>query len=231
MERPLDPFDAAMLVGVVASGCFAMLIAGLVHFEIVHGVVALWPVFLAGSAVAWLTIDGWSPLSARPLRQVACLAAFVCIEALAITPLVAIGLEVAGVRAILGAALATGTICAGLSLFALMKPTTYLEPIDPLVVLGVTGLAVSMVGIGLGLPIGLVWAAPLIAVTGTLALDQIAGVAGFGPGQHLAGGTRLFACASVLFAELVYYFVSMTRGEDLLWRRFVRFVAGIDIAV
>jgi hypothetical protein len=230
MTRPFDPFGAAVLVCGVALGSLAMLVAGLVGFELVHGVMALWPVFLAASAVAWLTIDAWSPLSARPWRQVGALVAFVCVEALALTPLVAVGWEVAGARAILGAVLATGATCAGLTVFALMKPTTYLEPIDPLVVLGVMGLAVSMVGIGLGLPIGLVWAVPLIAVTGTLALDQIASVAVFGPGQHIAGGTRLFGCASVLFAELVYYFVSMTRGEDLLRTLFVRLAAGAAAA-
>jgi len=202
-----------------------MLVAGLIGFEVVHGVLTLWPLFLAASVVGWATIDAWSPLSARPWRQVGALAAFVCVEALAVTPLVAVGWEVAGARAILGAVLATGATCMGLTVFALLKPTTYLEPIDPFVVLGIMGLAVSMVGIGLGLSVGLVWAVPLIAVSGTLALDQIASVTAFGPGQHIAGGTRLFACASLLFAELVYYFVSMTRGDDMLQTLFVRLAA------
>lgn len=92
-------------------------------------------------------------------------------------------------------------------------------------VFGLTAFALLMAAIGLGLPVGLVWAAPLITVTGVLVLDQTAKVATYvRRGQAAAGGTRLFGCLSLLFAEFVYYFVSMVRGESPLWELFIHFV-------
>jgi hypothetical protein len=89
-------------------------------------------------------------------------------------------------------------------------------------VLGIIVFATLTARIGLKLPVALVWASPLIGVTGVLALDQIAKVAAYtGPGESVAGGTRLFACVSVLFAEFVYYFVSAARGEGFLWDLFI----------
>lgn len=222
----LDPFDAAVITCLVASIAFALLIAGFVRWELVQGLLGLWPLFLALSGIAWLTIDAWAPMKASPLRQVGGLAAFVAVEALASAPLVAVGWEVAGPRAILGAAAVTGMTFAALAVFSIIKPTTYLEPIDPLVVLLVIVFSIVLVGLGLHIPIGLVWATPLVGVTGVLALDQTAKVFAYtDAGQWAAGGTRLFACVSVLFAEFIYYFVSMVRGEECLWDCFIRRVS------
>ncbi|MCX4246000.1 hypothetical protein [Paraliomyxa miuraensis] len=231
MDRSLDPLDAAVIVFVVACAGFGLLVSALVHFEVVDRILPLWPLFLAVSAVAWMTLDVWSPPSASPGPQVIRLVAFVCVEALAAAPMVALGWELAGPATVVGAALAAGATCAGLVVFALLKPTTYLEPIDPLIALGIMGLVVATVGLGLGLPLRLVWAVPLLGLTATIALREIASVAGFGPDQHVAGGTRLFACGAVLFAQLLHYFVSMARADDLVWLLLVRALGGADVAV
>ncbi len=224
----LDPYDAAVLVCVVASGVFGLLIAMIVRHELVHGLIGLWPVLLALSGVAWITVDTWAPCAVSRRRQIMSLVAFVCVQGLAVAPLVAVGWEVAGPRAVLGAALATGTMFAGLVVFALAKPTTYLEPIDPLVVLVLMALSVLAVGIGLGLPLGLLWATPVVAITGVMALDQTAAVAAYTKrGEGVAGGTRLFICVTVLFADFLYYFVAMAKTERSLWEPFIRLVADV----
>lgn len=216
-----DPFDRAVLVNAAASTVFGGLIVTVLRLDLVHAIVGLWPVFLALSAIAWLMIDTWSPREAPPRRQLVALAAFVGLEALAVAPLVALGWELAGSTPILGAAMATAMTFAALAVFALLKPTTYLEPIDPLIVVGLLAAIVLLVGLGLGLPLGLVWATTFIGVTAVLALDQIAKEAVHArAGEVTASATRLFACVSVLFAEFVYYFAAMVRPEGLLWQSF-----------
>ncbi len=226
--RKLDPFDAAVLVCVSASGAFGLLIAAIVRAQIADFLLPVWPILLALSAIGWITIDRWSPRHASRWRQLAGLAVFVCIEALAAAPIAAIGWEVAGARAVLGAGLATGATFAGLVVFALVKPTSDVEPTDPLVILALITTALVVAGVGLGLPLGIVWAAPLIGITSVFVLSEIANVAVHtGRGEATTGGTRLFACVGVLFGEFLYYFVSMADAQDSLWGPFRTFVGDI----
>ena len=217
-SRPrLDPFDAAVLVCLIASTVFGLVIAVVVHFEVGHAVLVLWPVLLALSGVAWMTIEMWVPTDASLRRQALGLLALVAVQALAAAPIVALGWEVAGGHPVLASAGATGLVFAGLCVFAIIKPATEVEPIDPLVVLALVVFATLMMGLGLGLPVRFVVAAPVVAVTGILALGEISKVAAYGTGAAVAGGARLFSCVSVLFGEFLYYFVSLTRGDAWLW--------------
>lgn len=199
-----------MLVCVVATIGYAGLAAAAVWSELVHAIIPWWPLFAAASLLGWISLDVWSPRQAGPARQVAALVAFVGLQVLATSPLVAMGLELGGPRVIAGAGIVTLAVFAALTVFALAKPTTYLEPIDPLVVLAILVGVTVIVALGLHLPARFAWGAAAIGLTGIFVLREISNTFAYvGPGEHVAGGTHLFACISVLFAELVYYFTAL----------------------
>ncbi|MCH9687290.1 MAG: hypothetical protein K0V04_38000, partial [Deltaproteobacteria bacterium] len=213
----LDPFDAALVVGVLAAAAFAGMLMVIAHYTLLDYLAGIWLICAVLSGAAWLTLGTWTPRSSRT-GGLLVLVAFIVIEAIALAPLVLVGWDVAGPRAVLGAGMATGMVFAGLVLTALLKPTTELEPIDTLTVFGMLVTGVVVTGVGLGLPLRLLWATPLLFVTGVLALHLVARVAASSPREDaLSGGTVLFGCMSVLFAELTHYFTTMVRPDVDLW--------------
>ena len=202
-----------MLVCLGASLGFAVLTALASASELVHGVALVWPVVVAASALAWLLLDAWCPLRPAGARGVVALVVYVGVEVLTAAPMVALARELGGLRIVAGATLVAVVVFAALTVFALAKPTTYLEPIDPLVVVAVLVITTVLVALGLHLPMRFGWGAAAIAITGVFALRQISDTFAYvPPGAHVAGGTRLFACLTVLFLELLYYFTALAQA-------------------
>jgi hypothetical protein len=211
--RRLDPFDASMLVCLGASVAFAGLTALASASELVHGVALVWPLVVAASALAWLLLDVWCPLRPMAVRTVVALVVYVGVEVLVAAPMVALARELAGLRIVAGASLVAAIVFAALTVFALIKPTTYLEPVDLFVVIAVLVIATVLVGLGLHLPLRFGWGAAAIGLTGIWVLREIANTFAYvSPGEHVAGGTRLFACLSVLFIELLYDFTKLAQA-------------------
>lgn len=217
----LEPFDASLLVCVVAVAVFGLLVAVLTGTESMHRAYLVWPLFLALSAVGWATIDTWAPTDAPALRMAPALLGFVTIEALAVAPLVDTAWDVGGPRSVLGAGIATGVLFAGLVTRALLKPTTELQVVDLLVAPGLVMAATFFAAVAVGLPLRLAPMSGLIGLSGLFALREISSVFSYvGAGQAWAGGARLFACVTLLFAELVVHFGTAVHGDaffETLW--------------
>ncbi len=170
------------------------------------------PLVVAASMLAWILVDVWCPLGPTTARGVARLIGYVGLQALVTAPLVALAQELAGLRVVAGAGIVAATVFAALTVFAIVKPTTNLEPIDPLVVIAIFVIATILVALGLHLPLRFAWGAAAIPVTGMLVLREISNTFAFASrGAHVAGGTRLFACLSVLFGELLFYFTKLAQ--------------------
>lgn len=213
----LDPFDASLLVCVGAVAVFGLLVAVVAGTEAMHGAYLVWPLFLALSAVGWAKIDSWAPTDAPSLRMAAALLAFVTVEALAVAPLVDAAWNGAGPRAVAAAGIATGLLFAGLVTRALLKPITELQVVDLLIAPGLVMAATFFTAIAVGLPLRLAPMSGLVGLSGLLALAEISRVFSYvGRGQAWAGGARLFACVTVLFAELVVNFGTLVRGDAFL---------------
>ncbi len=219
--RRLDPFDASLIVCVAAVVVFGLLVALVAGTEAMHRAYLLWPLLLALSAVGWGTIDSWAPTDASALRMAPALLGFVTIEALAVAPLVDAAWDVGGPWSVLGAGIATGVLFAGLVTRALLKPTTELQLVDLLVAPGLVMAATFLAAVAVGLPLRLAPMSGLIGLSGLLALGEISKVFSYvGAGQAWAGGARLFACVTLLFAELVVHFGTLVRGDaffETLW--------------
>ncbi len=209
------------MVCVVAVAVFGLLVAAVVGIEALHRAYLVWPLFLALSAVGWATIDSWAPTDAPALRMAAALLGFVTIEALAVAPVVDAAWDVAGPCSVIGAGIATGMLFAGLVTRALLKPATELEVVDLLVAPGLVMAATFLAALAVGLPLRLAPMSGLIGLSGLLALGEIGRVFSYvRAGQGWAGGARLFACVTLLFAELVVHFGTVVRGDaffEALW--------------
>lgn len=212
--RRLDPFDASMMTCLLAVTVFGLLVALVVGTETLHRAYMLWPLLLALSAVGWATIDRWAPTGASALRMVPTLLGFIALEAFAVAPLVDSALDVAGPNAVLGATIASGLLFAALVTRALLKPTTELQLVDLLLAPALVMTATFFAALVLGLPLRLAPMSGLIGLTGVLVLREIGKVFSYvGPGHAWAGGARLFACAALLFAQLVAHFGTVVYGD------------------
>lgn len=195
---------------------FAGLLAAAIYSQITAVLIGMWPVFLALAAVSWLTIDRWAALEKPSAVRLLHFGAFIFIQMGAALPFVAVAWEVAP-RLVLGASVASLASFAGLFVFALRKPTTYLEPVDPFIVAGITTFVNLVAMLALGLRFDLVVVAPLIALTGIMVLSTICNVVNYvGEGEHVGGGLHLFAAAAVLFNEFMVVFISHGGAAEML---------------
>ncbi len=137
----IPPLEAALAVFAAAALGLGAWMLWLIRVEIGASLLPWWPLLAGLNFVAWVTQDSWAPWEASRPRSVATLVLFVALLPVALLPLAALAWEVGGATLVAGAALAALLCVVAMVVLALLKPTSELQPVDVVVLIGVVPIA------------------------------------------------------------------------------------------